>query len=49
MIYPVILCGGSGTGLWPLSRKSFPMQFVWLPGNNSLLHYGRVAAPPIKA
>lgn len=27
-IIPVILCGGSGTRLWPLSRKSFPKQFV---------------------
>jgi mannose-1-phosphate guanylyltransferase len=27
-ITPVILCGGSGTRLWPLSRKSFPKQFV---------------------
>ena len=34
---PVILCGGSGTRLWPLSRKSFPKQFVPLIGNKSLL------------
>ena len=27
-IFPVILCGGSGTRLWPLSRKSFPKQFI---------------------
>jgi mannose-1-phosphate guanylyltransferase / mannose-6-phosphate isomerase len=33
----VILCGGSGTRLWPLSRKSFPKQFVPLIGNKSLL------------
>ena len=26
-IYPVLLCGGSGTRLWPLSRKSYPKQF----------------------
>jgi mannose-1-phosphate guanylyltransferase/mannose-6-phosphate isomerase len=37
MIYPIILCGGSGTRLWPLSRKSFPKQFVPLVGNKSLL------------
>ena len=37
MIYPVILCGGSGTRLWPLSRKSFPKQFVPLVDNKSLL------------
>jgi len=36
-ILPVILCGGSGTRLWPLSRKSFPKQFVPLIGNKSLL------------
>ena len=34
---PVILCGGSGTRLWPLSRKSFPKQFVPLIGGKSLL------------
>ena len=37
MITPVILCGGSGTRLWPLSRKSFPKQFVPLIDNKSLL------------
>ena len=36
-VKPVILCGGSGTRLWPLSRKSFPKQFVPLIGNKSLL------------
>ncbi|HEY8360432.1 MAG TPA: mannose-1-phosphate guanylyltransferase/mannose-6-phosphate isomerase, partial [Ramlibacter sp.] len=36
-IVPVILCGGSGTRLWPLSRKSFPKQFVPLIGDKSLL------------
>lgn len=36
-IIPVILCGGSGTRLWPLSRKSFPKQFVPLIQNKSLL------------
>lgn len=37
MIQPVILCGGSGTRLWPLSRKAFPKQFVPLLNNKSLL------------
>lgn len=37
MIIPVILCGGSGTRLWPLSRKSFPKQFVSLIDDKSLL------------
>lgn len=36
MIYPVILCGGSGTRLWPLSRQSFPKQFARLMGAESL-------------
>ena len=36
-ITPVVLCGGSGTRLWPLSRKRFPKQFVPLIGNKSLL------------
>lgn len=36
-ITPVILCGGSGTRLWPLSRKSFPKQFVPLINGKSLL------------
>lgn len=36
-ILPVILCGGSGTRLWPLSRKALPKQFVPLIGGKSLL------------
>jgi len=36
-ITPVILCGGSGTRLWPLSRKLFPKQFVPLIDGKSLL------------
>lgn len=35
-IHPLLLCGGSGTRLWPLSRKSFPKQFVDLAGTESL-------------
>lgn len=34
---PVVLAGGSGTRLWPLSRKNFPKQFLQLHGKNSLL------------
>lgn len=33
---PVILCGGSGTRLWPLSRAGFPKQFLALTGTDSL-------------
>ena len=35
-VTPVILCGGSGTRLWPLSRTGFPKQFLCLTGNQSL-------------
>ena len=35
-VTPVILCGGSGTRLWPLSRSGFPKQFLCLTGNESL-------------
>lgn len=36
MIYPVILCGGSGTRLWPASRQAFPKQFGRLIGKDTL-------------
>lgn len=36
MIFPVILCGGSGTRLWPSSRKGYPKQFSRLLGEESL-------------
>ncbi|UJB33568.1 mannose-1-phosphate guanylyltransferase/mannose-6-phosphate isomerase [Chromobacterium sp. Beijing] len=35
-VAPVILCGGSGTRLWPLSRTGFPKQFLCLTGSESL-------------
>lgn len=35
-IYPILLCGGSGTRLWPLSRKSYPKQFTRILGEDSL-------------
>ena len=34
-VLPVILCGGSGTRLWPLSRAGFPKQFLVLSGDES--------------
>ena len=34
-ILPVILCGGSGTRLWPLSRSGFPKQYLVLSGDGS--------------
>lgn len=36
-IWPVILSGGSGTRLWPMSRESYPKQFLPLAGKESLL------------
>jgi mannose-1-phosphate guanylyltransferase / mannose-6-phosphate isomerase len=33
-LFPVILCGGSGTRLWPLSRAGFPKQFLALSGKD---------------
>jgi mannose-1-phosphate guanylyltransferase/mannose-6-phosphate isomerase len=35
-VTPVLLCGGSGTRLWPLSRSGFPKQFLCLTGEESL-------------
>ena len=36
LITPVLLAGGSGTRLWPVSRASFPKQFAPLLGAESL-------------
>jgi len=51
-IQPVIMAGGSGTRLWPLSRAGFPKQFLTLSGDDSLFQQavGRLvglAAPDI--
>lgn len=35
-VHPVIMAGGSGTRLWPLSRAQYPKQFLVLQGNQSL-------------
>ncbi len=37
MLIPVILSGGSGTRLWPVSREAFPKPFMKLGGDLSLL------------
>ncbi|QBF34239.1 mannose-1-phosphate guanylyltransferase/mannose-6-phosphate isomerase [Thalassococcus sp. S3] len=53
MIVPILLCGGSGTRLWPLSRKSYPKQFVPLVGEGTLFQAsverlsGAAFAPPL--
>lgn len=46
-IHPVILCGGSGTRLWPLSRKVRPKPFLPLVGDTTLFEQAvaRVADP----
>ena len=36
-IIPVVLSGGSGTRLWPMSRKEFPKQYLPLVGDNTML------------
>ncbi len=52
-VTPLILCGGSGTRLWPLSRKGYPKQFTELAGGASLFQQaaarlsGPGYAPPV--
>jgi mannose-1-phosphate guanylyltransferase/mannose-6-phosphate isomerase len=48
-IVPVIMCGGAGTRLWPVSRESLPKQFVPLVGPRSTFQQvlARVAAPDL--
>ena len=50
-ITPVILCGGSGTRLWPLSRKSYPKQFAPLVGEITLFQSSaqRLSGPMFNA
>jgi len=50
-ILPVILSGGSGTRLWPLSREAYPKQFLPLVGDVTMLQatWNRVAAIAGKA
>ena len=43
-LHPVLLCGGSGTRLWPLSRKSFPKQFTALTGSITLFQAAALRA-----
>jgi len=45
-ILPVILSGGSGTRLWPLSRETYPKQFLKLTGERSLIQETAQRVPP---
>jgi mannose-1-phosphate guanylyltransferase len=47
-IHPVILCGGSGTRLWPMSRKALPKPFLPLVGEGTLFEQAirRVSGDP---
>jgi len=53
MIFPVVMAGGSGSRLWPMSRELFPKQFLSLVGSGTLLQNtltrldGLDSAPPI--
>ena len=44
-INPVILSGGSGTRLWPMSRTLYPKQFLPLVGDSSLLQQAALRVP----
>ncbi len=52
-IYPIIMAGGSGTRLWPLSRKHYPKQFLPLTGKFTMMQetilrlQGLDIAPPL--
>ncbi|MCQ0755729.1 mannose-1-phosphate guanylyltransferase/mannose-6-phosphate isomerase, partial [Klebsiella pneumoniae] len=37
MLLPVIMAGGTGSRLWPMSRELYPKQFLRLYGQNSML------------
>ena len=45
MIVPVILSGGSGTRLWPLSRKLYPKQFLSLVNETTLFQDTLIRLP----
>jgi mannose-1-phosphate guanylyltransferase / mannose-6-phosphate isomerase len=47
MLFPVILSGGAGTRLWPVSREAFPKPFMRLGGELSLLQRTLKRALPL--
>lgn len=49
MLIPVILSGGSGTRLWPLSRKNLPKQFLALRGDSTLFQQTVLRAHALNA
>src|SRR5438067_7809117 len=55
MFTPVILCGGAGTRLWPLSRELYPKQLLALTGTHTMLQEtllrleGLPASPPVRS
>lgn len=53
LVQPVVMAGGSGTRLWPLSRAGYPKQFLVLTGDQSLFQeavqrLGRLAEPQMQ-
>jgi len=48
-LYPVIMCGGAGTRLWPASRPTRPKQFIPLAGNRSLFQETALRVAPLAA
>ncbi|UYB51720.1 mannose-1-phosphate guanylyltransferase/mannose-6-phosphate isomerase [Xanthomonas sp. AM6] len=46
-VLPIILSGGSGTRLWPLSRETYPKQFLPLVGEHSMLQATWLRAAPV--
>lgn len=48
-LYPVIMCGGAGTRLWPASRPARPKQFIPLAGNRSLFQETVLRVAPLAA
>src|SRR5215212_4285616 len=49
LLIPVIMCGGAGTRLWPISRESMPKQFVTLVGDRSTFQQAlqRISNPTV--
>ncbi|MBW2470039.1 MAG: hypothetical protein JRE62_12105, partial [Deltaproteobacteria bacterium] len=46
-VYPILLAGGTGTRLWPVSRELYPKQLVKFVGEDSLLQSTIKRLPPV--